>query len=87
MLVKIIYIVKLFGIQSNMVRAKNGRFFILLLNVTKKTKTECSCVETGVKSDLDMMDLRAVEFNAITQKLAAEFEGRFHHLNTVSSSH
>jgi len=39
-------------------------------------KHECYCVETGVKSDLDMMDLRAVEFNAASEKLAAEFNAQ-----------
>jgi len=36
-------------------------------------KTECKCVETGKKSDLDIMDLRAVQFNAISEKLAQKY--------------
>jgi len=38
-------------------------------------KKECSCMEAGNKQDLDMMDLRAVQFNAISEKLAAQFAG------------
>jgi len=38
-------------------------------------KKECSCMETGNKADLDIMDLRANQFNAISNKLAAEFAG------------
>jgi len=36
-------------------------------------KTECYCVETGKKEDLDMMDLRASQYNAISLKLADQF--------------
>jgi small subunit ribosomal protein S29e/phospholipase B1 len=36
-------------------------------------KKECSCMQTGKKADLDIMDLRATQFNAISNKLAIEF--------------
>eukprot|EP01125_Pyxidicula_operculata_P006150 TRINITY_DN2141_c0_g1_i1.p1 TRINITY_DN2141_c0_g1~~TRINITY_DN2141_c0_g1_i1.p1 ORF type:complete len:347 (+),score=64.10 TRINITY_DN2141_c0_g1_i1:554-1594(+) len=39
-------------------------------------KHECECVETGVPSDLEAMDIRAVEFNAISEQLAQEFAAK-----------
>jgi len=39
-------------------------------------KKECGCVETGNKTDLDIMDLRSMQFNAIMVKLAAEFSSK-----------
>jgi len=38
-------------------------------------RTECKCVETGKQSDLDIMDLRAIQFNAISEKLANKYAG------------
>jgi len=38
-------------------------------------KSECHCMETGKKADLDMMDLRANQFNAISYKLATKYAG------------
>lgn len=36
---------------------------------------ECGCLESGNKTDLDWMDLRTMQFNAIQEKLAAQFAG------------
>jgi len=37
------------------------------------TNHECGCLTTGVASDRLAMDVRAVQFNAISEKLASEF--------------
>jgi small subunit ribosomal protein S29e/phospholipase B1 len=38
------------------------------------TDHECYCLTTGKEQDRDIMDQHSVEFNAISEKLAAEFE-------------
>jgi len=53
-----------------------GKNYLWCEIVWKTIKHECYCVETGVDSDLKMMDLRAVEFNGVSEKLAKEFAAK-----------
>jgi len=66
-------IMPIFNISGVYYAGKNYVYCELLWSIIKK---ECSCVETGNKTDLDLMDFRATQFNAITEKLALQFSAK-----------
>jgi small subunit ribosomal protein S29e len=66
-------LVTIFNISGVFYAGQNNFYCRLVWDLIKH---ECYCVETGNKTHLDIMDLRAVQFNAISEKLAAEWAAK-----------
>jgi len=65
-------LVTIFNISGVYYAGKNYTYCELVWELVPH---ECGCVETGKKSDLDWMDLRSVQYNAIQEKQAARYAG------------
>jgi len=66
-------VMPIFNISGVYYTGKNYPYCELLWSIIKH---ECSCLESGIKKNLDMLDLRATQFNAITNKLALQFSAK-----------
>jgi len=66
-------LVTIFNVSGVWYAGENNDYCRLVWDLVKH---ECGCLETGNKTDLDVMDLRAVQFNAIQEKLAAEWAAK-----------